>query len=214
MKDTSNLPRKGRRGDASEGAAPAQTWGWGVRLEDPKGWLGPEGELPHAFWWGRRGDAERLALRFAGLGRSATIVHASRLKSCTSPARAADPFGRLPGREGDAAALLELLRAGVVQSDRQRAAVSHLQRLHPGASIEEAGEVQTQWVRDELCTLARDSLRNDPKLAARLLRAAGKGECRTAEATKGRMVHEAKRARSSAGAAAKERGLKTPRKKR
>lgn len=256
-----------KRGDAYDGEV-LVTLGWGVRLDGPRAWLSPDGEVEHPFWWGRRGDAERLALRYAGLGRGAHIVHASRKASCTSPAlnpwdegydptkhtsmcgrsivqadvpnqtavreairaqkrherelraaakaealfraqqrreaKARDPFGHMPGAEGDAEALLVLLKAhGAITREREELALAHIKRTHPGARdvIDDEGHLNSNWIRDELCTLARDSLRNNPKLAAKLLKAAGRGECRTAEKTRERMAHDKAKARKSRRAA-------------
>lgn len=274
----------GRRGDADE-TVKLTTWGWGVELQNPRAWVSPEGETEHPFWWSRRAFAERLALRYAGLGREARIIHASRKSSCTSPAldpwdagydpkthtamcgrsivreevpnqtatreaiararaherelkqlaahdrrerqmelrarQKADPFGGRPGMEGEALALIELLKArGVATTDRQLAAVAFMQAVDPHAReslMTEEGHINPDWVRDALCEHARDALRTDPRLAERMLRAAGKGQCRTAENTREKIRTEKSAAKRSARAAAKIRmgkGEKKPREKK
>ena len=266
--------KMGRKSDAHEGEH-LNTWGWGVRLDDPRAWLAPEGERAEPFWWGKRGDAERLALRYGGLGRGVAIVHCSRKRSCTSPAldpwdtgydskkhtamcgrslvlevvpnataardaerarraherelraaaksdalwrarelrekKARDPFGAMPGHTGTAAALLELARArGALSTDRQAAAVAYLMRTHSQArdGLLVDGELSPSWLRDEICTLASDVMSSDPPLARKLLKASGRGICRTAEAQKERRKVEKKKATERTKAADRVRGLK------
>lgn len=63
------------------------TWGWGVRLADPEGWVGPTGEIDHPWAWQRREHAETLALAWQAMQRPATVVWGHRERGCLPPAR-------------------------------------------------------------------------------------------------------------------------------
>ena len=85
-------PRKPKRPLPTVDSPAVYSLGWGerVQLRDgsaPAGWLAPQGETAHPFWWARRASAERLAAAYERLGFVATVHHATRRRTCTSAAK-------------------------------------------------------------------------------------------------------------------------------
>ena len=85
-------PRKPKRPLPTVDSPAVYSLGWGVRVQlrdgsAPAGWLAPQGETAHPFWWARRASAERLAAAYERLGFVATVHHATRRRTCTSAAK-------------------------------------------------------------------------------------------------------------------------------